>query len=320
MTATAQAQQMPAPTDDGALVVLDPADVFKVFTTDGGLDPTLAKIRAILDGFEPDLSTATSRKAIASIAYKVSRSKTYLDDIGQELSAEQKKIPLKIDAARKKMRETLDLWRDEVRKPLTEWEQAEEARQKKHAAALSRLNHLSLPMIADVATLQARLAEAEAIEIDQTHKDDAVALGAAKERATAALKILIEQRIKHEAEQAELAELRRLKDERDREAAAAEAARLAAEQGAVRAAAPAPAVEEPAAPPPPAAAPRPEPAAVPAAAPARAAASDQDRVHRAKINSAALAALVCGGIDEAVARQVIVLIASGKIPRVAISY
>lgn len=318
MTATAYVQQMPVTTDDGALVVLPESEVFNVFTTVDGLDPYMQRIRAHIDAFEPDLSTATSRKAIASIAYKVSRSKTYLDEAGQELSAEQKKIPIKIDAARKKMRETLDLWRDEVRKPLTEWEQAEEARQKKHSAALSRLNHLSLPMIADVATLQARLAEAEAIEIDQTHKDAAAALGAAKERATAALKILIEQRIKHEAEQAELAELRRLKDERDREAVAAEAARLAAEQETARSAAPA--VEEPAAPPSPAAAPRPEPAAAPAAAPARAAAPDQDRVHRAKVNSAALVALTDCGIDEAVARQVIVLIASGKIPRVAISY
>lgn len=293
--------------DDGALVVLAPSDVFSVFTTDGGLEPYMQRIRAHIDAFEPDLSTATGRKAIASIAYKVSRSKTYLDEAGQELSAEQKKIPVKIDAARKKMRETLDAWRDEVRKPLTDWEQAEEARQKKHAAALARLNTLALPIIADVATLQTRLAEAEAVEIDQTHKDEAATLGAAKDRATASLKILIEQRVKYEAEQAELAELRRQKDERDRETAAAEAARLAAEQEAARAAAPTPAVEVPADPPPPAAS-------------ARAAAPNQDRVHRAKINSAALAALTAGGIDEAVARQVIVLIASGKIPRVAISY
>lgn len=317
MTATAQAQQMPATTDDGALIVVPASEVFTVFTTADGLEPYMQRIRAHIDAFEPDLSTATSRKAIASIAYKVSRSKTYLDEAGQELSAEQKKIPLKIDAARKKMRETLDAWRDEVRKPLTEWEQAEEARQKKHAAALSRLNNLSLPMIADVATLTARLAEAEAVEIDHTHKDDAAALGAAKERAVAALKILIEQRIKHEAEQAELAELRRQKEARDQEAAAAEAARLAAEQEAARSAAPAQVVDAPAAAaPPPAASPRPEPAATPA----RSAAPDQDRVHRAKINSAALAALTAGGIDETIARQVIVLIASGKIPRVAISY
>lgn len=97
----------------------------KVFSTENGLDPFLEKIRAEIDGFTPDVSTAKGRKEIASIAYKVAQSKTALDNMGKELVAELKDVPKKIDAERKRMRDLLDSWKDEVRQPLTEYEEAE---------------------------------------------------------------------------------------------------------------------------------------------------------------------------------------------------
>lgn len=72
-----------------------------VFSAAQGLDPYLAQIRAEIDGFTPDISTRKGRDAIASIAYKVARSKTALDNVGKELVAELKDIPKKIDAERK---------------------------------------------------------------------------------------------------------------------------------------------------------------------------------------------------------------------------
>src|SRR3546814_4956942 len=99
-----------------------------VFTTVGAIDKYLDMVRAEIDGFSGDVQTKKGRDAIASIAYKVAKSKTYLDGVGKELTDSAKELPKKIDATRKLVRDTLDAWKDEVRKPLTEWEQAEESR------------------------------------------------------------------------------------------------------------------------------------------------------------------------------------------------
>ena len=47
---------------------------------------------------------------------------------------------------------------------------------------------------------------------------------------------------------------------------------------------------------------------------------ERNRAHKAKINSAALAAFVAGGMTEECAKMAVTLIASGKIPAVAIAY
>ncbi|HDL5089371.1 TPA: hypothetical protein PXD14_006379, partial [Pseudomonas aeruginosa] len=89
----------------------------QVYSAANGLDPFLAKIREEIDGFVPDVTTRKGREAIASIAYKVARSKTALDNVGKELVAELKEVPKKIDAERKRMRDLLDSWQAEVRSP-----------------------------------------------------------------------------------------------------------------------------------------------------------------------------------------------------------
>lgn len=104
------------------------------------LDDLLGRIRAATVTLVPDASTEKGRKEIASLAYKVSRSKTAIDDAGKTLVADIKARASKIDAARKKARDTLDALRDEVRAPLTEWEaeQARIEREKAEAEAAER--------------------------------------------------------------------------------------------------------------------------------------------------------------------------------------
>ena len=67
-----------------------PETALQVFSAAAGLDPYLAKIKEELDAFVPDVTTKKGRDAIASIAHKVARSKTALDNIGKELVAELK--------------------------------------------------------------------------------------------------------------------------------------------------------------------------------------------------------------------------------------
>ena len=84
-----------------------------------------------------DISTELGRAAIASLAYKVARSKTALDEQGKTLVADQKAALKAIDIERAKVWDELDALQKEVRKPLTDWENAEKARVAEHEAALA---------------------------------------------------------------------------------------------------------------------------------------------------------------------------------------
>ena len=75
-----------------------------------------------------DISTEAGRKEIASLAYKVARSKTTVDNIGKEYVAERKEALKLIDNQRKKLREGLDIIKNRVRKPLDDFEAKEAER------------------------------------------------------------------------------------------------------------------------------------------------------------------------------------------------
>jgi DNA repair exonuclease SbcCD ATPase subunit len=83
----------------------------------------LAEVREHIDKFEPDTTTVTGRKAIASITYKVAQTKTTIDAVGKDLVADAKAKIKVVDEARKEIRDTLDGLRDSVREPLTKYEQ-----------------------------------------------------------------------------------------------------------------------------------------------------------------------------------------------------
>lgn len=117
-------QQVEQSTD---LLVIQPANVMTVFTTAGSLDPILAKIAEEVRSAKFDPHDAKDRKAIASLAYKVAKTKTYIDGLGKTLNDELKEIPKKVDASRKQAWDFLEALQKEARKPLDDWE-AEQAR------------------------------------------------------------------------------------------------------------------------------------------------------------------------------------------------
>lgn len=116
------------------LVVIEKSNAMAVFTNNEQLDPIIEKIEKEARSLVPDVSTKKGRDAIASMAHKVARSKTYIDNAGKDLVAELKALPKQIDESRRIVRERLDALKDEVRKPLTEWE-AEQERIKAEEAA-----------------------------------------------------------------------------------------------------------------------------------------------------------------------------------------
>lgn len=105
------------------------ADAVALFTDEKRYSEFYERIRQKVAGFEPDLSTPKGRAAIASLAFKVTKSKTALDKAGLELTADWREKINVVNAARRKMVDELDELAKEVRKPLTEWEEAEKARQ-----------------------------------------------------------------------------------------------------------------------------------------------------------------------------------------------
>jgi len=320
-----------------ALTTIPAETALQVFSTDQGLEPYLAKIRAEIDAFVPDVTTKKGRDEIASIAHSVARSKTYLDGVGKELVAELKELPKKIDASRKTMRDTLDAWKEEVRKPLTDWEAAEQARIDSHKRGIERLLHLTSDLLSlDAAELQNCIATAEAVELGEHWQEFATEAAVAKDRTLAALREQLVKRQHYEAEQAELARLRAEAAERERLEHEAEIARAAAEQAAQ--------AERDAA------ARRERELQLQAEQAQRQAAEaelraqrateaerqriereaqaereetarrEADKAHKARLNREALQAFVQGGLDQATAKTVVTLIAQGRIPHISISY
>ena len=110
------------------LVETKTLDALVIFTNPDGLDKILKEIENKVSGIVPDISTQKGRKEIASLAYKVAQSKTLIDKLGAELTADWKDRAKKVDVSRKRARDFLDSLKDRVRQPLTEWEEAEAKR------------------------------------------------------------------------------------------------------------------------------------------------------------------------------------------------
>lgn len=115
--------------EDTALVPLPTGSGIRaLFNSNDAVEQIISKIEQEVRASVPDLTTTKGRKAIASLAMKVSKSKVALDALGKELNEDARKQIEAVDASRRVIRERLDALRDEARKPLTDWEQAEERR------------------------------------------------------------------------------------------------------------------------------------------------------------------------------------------------
>ncbi|WP_417659960.1 hypothetical protein [Pseudidiomarina sp.] len=224
---------------ENQLAIVPPKETaLQVFQAANGLDPYLQQIRAEIDGFTPDVSTKKGRDAIASIAHKVARSKTALDNVGKELVADLKEIPKKIDAERKRMRDLLDAWKDEVRAPLNEWEQAEADRVARHQAGIDSMRaNATLSEGESAAMIAELIAHTEAVEVGPDWEEFEPEAHRVKAAMLAQLRESLTIQEKRETERAELERLRaeaaqRMQKEREERIAreAAEQAQREAEQ------------------------------------------------------------------------------------------
>ena len=305
-----------------ALIPLESINALEVFTGEK-LPELLARIRKDALSLVPDVTTATGRKEIASIAYKVSQTKVTIDDAGKELVSGWKKQAGEVDAGRKLARDTLDALRDEVRAPLTAWE----AEQKRIAD-----EQIATRLAAEAAAETARVAEIERKEAELREREAAIAKQEreAAERAAAEQaerdRAAREEQLRKDAEEKAKREAAEAIARAEREAAAAlEAARLAAEKAAreqaeavrqaeLRAKEAAEKIERERL------AEEQRKAAEAARIAREEAAKAADRNHRKDVNNKAFKALTDEGVESECAKKVITLIASGVIPGVSIKY
>lgn len=97
------------------------ANAMTIFTPEGSTD-ILKQLEEKVKNFIPDISSEEGRKEIASMAYKIARSKTALDNMGKALVEEDKKRIKLTDIERSKIWDGCEALQKKVRSPLDEWE------------------------------------------------------------------------------------------------------------------------------------------------------------------------------------------------------
>jgi colicin import membrane protein len=223
------------------LVILDKEAVLALITDQKAQDEFYEKVAAQVTGHEPDLSTDKGRKAIAALAFKVTKSKTGFVGAANELTEQWRKDTASVVAVRKSMEERFTALAAEVRAPLTAWEEADAARVLRVKTTMDRLRTIGVISLDDTPeTLGVRLMEVEGIDVtDEEFGDLAPAARAHAATATEALTNGIARLEAAAAEAAELASLRAANAARDAAETAAreEAARAEASAAAARIAA-----------------------------------------------------------------------------------
>lgn len=332
------------------LVKIEDSNVLTVFTSEKGLDPFLSKVKAEIDGFTPDVSSKKGRDEVASMAYKISQTKSYLDKTGKELVDKLKQQPKAVDGERKRMRELLDSWRDEVRKPLTELEDAEKevltklklmcdvegltSNQIKSkldecssidiSFAVVKPKDLEKQLSQTLEFLNSKFTEIEALEIKQAEIERLQKEAEERARKEREERIAREaaEKARFEAENKAKLEAERIEKEKLQAIQAAEKAerdRVESEQRAEREKAEAIEREK-------REAEHREQLRIQAEKKAKADAEEAERKrkadyeHRRSVNNSILSALVSGGIPEDIAKQVITLSAQGLTSSLIINY
>jgi hypothetical protein len=192
-------------------------------------------MKAECDAHVPDLSTEAGRKRLASLAYKVARTKTAIDEAGKKLNEEARSRINAVDESRREIRLQLDALKDEVRAPLTAWEQAEEKRVDDCKNLLTLLKDSALVGYEEnAADVRKRIAHVEGLTLDPDMLRGYTAQAEALRTSTIGTLTTIADRMDAEEEQrAELERLRAEAAERQRQdeerAAAAQAEKIAAE-------------------------------------------------------------------------------------------
>lgn len=212
------------------LVVLQDLTPLAVFANPQTADAIIEKIKAEAATVGNDISTEAGRDAIRSMAYKIARSKTALDEMGKSLTEEARAKIDTINTERRRLKEEMEKLQEDVRRPLTDWENAEKIRTAAREDRLAEIQGLRFSGTKwATAECERRIAKLEELAVFEWQEFNARA-----EKLTNEVRVeltnALEARRKYEADQAELARLRQEEEERRRREHEEKIAREAAEK------------------------------------------------------------------------------------------
>jgi len=219
-----------------ALATIETLNPIVVFQTQGGVEDILSKLERDVRSVQTDATTEKGRKEIKSLAHKVARSKTALDDMGKAVAEDHRKVVDSVNASRREIKERLDALRDEVRKPVDDYEARELARIYELKCRITRIEQAYVSL--DGVTVSQMRDYLSDLEVEKAHDFQEFSARAEQaiqrtETAIRAAIIVAEQaekdRIEAERKAAEEAEAARIAAEKAREQREAEIARQAAE-------------------------------------------------------------------------------------------
>lgn len=199
-------------------VTTESTGALALYTNRATIEDFLQNVRKEVESHVPDISTEKGRKAIASLAYKVSQTKSAADKKRLELTADLRARVSEINELGGVVTTELEKLRDQARRPLTEWEEKEEKRVDACKEAIAILKD-KLTSTADLGefTLNASLQHATTMVIEMPAFADF--LDEARAAQNAAIEHLTRQiaTAKQLAEQAaELARMREVQAENER--------------------------------------------------------------------------------------------------------
>lgn len=116
-------------TETQDLIVIDQATAVEVFSTNGGLDPFIKRVKDFVAAEQFDMSTEKGRTHIRSVAKKIGSSKKALEEKALELTEQWRKNTSLVNAEKKRMAEEMDALRDSILKPVQEFEQRQKEKE-----------------------------------------------------------------------------------------------------------------------------------------------------------------------------------------------
>jgi len=222
------------------LQVIEQNAIVVAFQKENGIQDLFDRMAEQARSIVPDVTTKKGRDAIASQAYKVSKSKTAVDNHGKDLVAGIKAQAAVIDRDRKAWRDQCDALRDEIRKPLDDWEQAEKARVAKHEQLIDVIR-MSAAICQNPENpwasinIKDSISDLESLVIDSSLEEYEEQAKLAKFESLELLRKALAQAEQREAEQVELERLRQAEIERQQKERDEAIARQAAENARIEA-------------------------------------------------------------------------------------
>ncbi len=213
----------------------------QIFSTPKGLDAIIDKIEVEAKSIDRDISTEAGRDNIRSLAFKLAKTKTFLDKTGKDLTEDARLQIAAVNAERSRVWDRMEKLQAEIRQPLTDWEQAEKKRVDAHEAGILTIQqHIIFAAPPSPDDIERSIASL--IDFGKSRNWEEFAMRAEYEHKTAHTWLIskIAEVKKNEADAIELARLRAEEDarkqkEHDDQIAAAAAAKAKSDAEAIAA-------------------------------------------------------------------------------------